>query len=655
MKKVSFAPKSVVLNYETKKMEFRGILKNEGSEKPKKVWLWAYFFSPLSEVEGSWSDRPIVLDDYFKDSNETDISVSHHFHWWDNPNTPKSEWYCRINVSDISEDDAIIDSENRNKSIDGAIKVTVLEELSSGSGVANGDVTTKPMPPVFQVLKPEIETRISGLIKNKIKVKDPYKLKGTTLNHKYLLEDYLGGGGMGAVYLATQKDSDNIFAIKILKPDIAARSPEYAQLFEQEVAAAKELSHPNIVKIFDSGADDDISFMVMELLDGQTLEDEINNGNYEIEFVKNTFRQICNAFIVAHNQNIIHLDIKPANIFILSTPQDANFVKIIDFGLAKILKSESGTTITRFKGGTDKYCSPEHFGGKLTNRSDIYSLGATLYNMLTGVIPFGNSYTYAKMHPNMELPPIPFISAQRSELPKDLDFVIQKALRRNPFDRQESVEQLLDEFEQALSGTFIENTSDESIKETANLLSQNNISSIFYNSDSFSLDQFADSYLKILCGLSEVIFSSNFKDIEIKIPASEFAKIVVDAIDLGGEDYSVLLVKELSYGTFEGQNLNIQSQLSHYHVLINFEFQTPAQRTKFVNYGRSRRESKILSSAPNPFGFTEITKYDGGLGLKIYIDEKLCVKKGRKRKTTQNAKKSSPKEEPPEDTGGLSR
>jgi diguanylate cyclase (GGDEF)-like protein len=429
MKKISFLPKSVVLNYESKVIGFDGTLKYKGNEKPLKVWLLVHFFSPLSNVEEKWT-YTIKLVNYLKDRNEIEIYYKIRFENLEIVPTTRPDWYAKFNVSDISEDDVFIDIEKMGKSIDGAIKVVV------------------------------IEARMSDSLKNKIKVKDPYRLKGTLLADQYHLEDYLGGGGMGAVYLATQKDSDKLFAVKILKPDVAARSPEYIQLFEEEIAKASKLSHPNIVRIFDSGIEDDISFMVMELLEGQTLEDEVNQkGKLEIDIVKNIFRQICNAFIYAHSRNIIHLDITPRNIFILSVPKDGNFIKVIDFGLAKLLSSESGTTVTKFQ-GTHQYCSPEHFGGKFTHRSDIYSLGAVLYNLLTGVVPFGTSYIYAKMQ-NVELPPIPSILNQRKDLPEKINFVIQKALSKKPVDRQESVQQLLQEFEEAFLNPLQSNNTDK--------------------------------------------------------------------------------------------------------------------------------------------------------------------------------------------------
>lgn len=277
---------------------------------------------------------------------------------------------------------------------------------------------------------------------------DPYRLKGIVLANQYQLEEYIGGGGSGAVYRAIHKTTNQIFAIKILKPDIFNRNPFYVPMFEQEVVAAQKISHPNVVKIFDYNVQDDIYFIVMELLEGQTLDVKMANENIEIGFVKNAFRQICNALIAAHSRNIVHLDIKPSNIFILSRPQHGTFVKVFDFGIAKILLDENGIEVEIFA-GTPQYCSPEHFGGKLTKQTDIYGLGGLLYNMLTGESPSTTEAIYAKMSPNIESPPLTSITKYRPELPKDLDFVIQKALSKTPLERQKSVKQLFEEFEQA--------------------------------------------------------------------------------------------------------------------------------------------------------------------------------------------------------------
>ena len=283
-----------------------------------------------------------------------------------------------------------------------------------------------------------------------IQKRDPYRLVGTSLAERYRLDEWAGGGGMGAVYRSQDLNSGKLVAVKIVKPDILVKYPNYGPLFEREINAVRLLQHPHIVKVYESGrTSDEIFYMVMEWLDGQTLEEVITQEVLSLDRVLDIFRQTCEAFQFAHNKRVIHLDIKPANIFLLSDKQPEDFVKVFDFGLSRIISDESGTTVTRFM-GTHQYCSPEHFGGKVSSLSDVYSLGVTLYHLLTGVIPFGNSYIQAKQFPNLPLPPIPSLQNLRNELPEAVESVIGRALSRDPRDRQKSAQQLYEELYRAV-------------------------------------------------------------------------------------------------------------------------------------------------------------------------------------------------------------
>jgi serine/threonine-protein kinase len=276
------------------------------------------------------------------------------------------------------------------------------------------------------------------------KAKDPYRLVGTVLATKYELEEYAGGGGMGAVYRARRVSDKETVAVKILKPDVVARNHEYSELFKREAKNARSLAHPHIVKIFDSGEDDELAFMVMEWLEGISVEDIVAQEKVPLDRLINIFEQICSAVASAHKKNIIHLDLKPANILLLINKRPDDFVKVIDFGLSRIISRESGTTVTRFR-GTHQYCAPEQFGGRISYKSDIYSLGATLYHLLTGVIPFSTSYINAKLHPNLELPDVPSVTHYR-DISDQVDIVIAKALKKDPELRQQSVTELFEEF-----------------------------------------------------------------------------------------------------------------------------------------------------------------------------------------------------------------
>jgi serine/threonine protein kinase/CheY-like chemotaxis protein len=360
---------------------------------------------------------------------------------------------------------------------------------------ANDDIVDKviglEMGATDYITKPfslrELEARISAVLRNRpVKslkdqeetaitkpleaVKpDPFRRSGTVLNGKYELTEFAGSGGMGAVYRSLSLADRTVVAVKILQPHILARNPEYAVLFEREVKNAQSLDHPHIVNVFDSGRDDDLSYMVMEWIEGSSIEDVITQGQLSIERLTNIFKQVCEAVAAAHDRSIIHLDIKPANILLLESAKPNDFIKVIDFGLSRVITRESGTTVTKFR-GTDKYCAPEQFGGRVSHRSDIYSLGATLYHLITGVIPFGMSYVNAKMHPNLELPAIPPVNRQR-DVPSGVNQVIDKALNRDPDLRQQSAKQLYEEFIEAISEVSAQKTThpDEAICQTEKL------------------------------------------------------------------------------------------------------------------------------------------------------------------------------------------
>jgi class 3 adenylate cyclase/tetratricopeptide (TPR) repeat protein len=280
--------------------------------------------------------------------------------------------------------------------------------------------------------------------------RDPYRLVGTTIAGKYQLVTFTGSGGLAAVYRSFQPEEKRWVAVKILKPDILIRNSEYAEFFVREAEIGRRLVHPHIVTFIESGIEDEnIPFIVIEWLDGETLEELLSRSPVlPMERIINIVAQTCDALTYAHTNNILHLDVKPANIFLLKGAESSDNIKLIDFGLGRILIDNEDSFVTKFA-GTPQYCAPETLGGRFTHRSDIYSLGATLYYMLTGVVPFGTSYINAKLHPNLELPTLPSLLTVRPDLPEDVDIVIRKALSKNPDQRQESVKQFFDEFVRA--------------------------------------------------------------------------------------------------------------------------------------------------------------------------------------------------------------
>jgi tRNA A-37 threonylcarbamoyl transferase component Bud32 len=201
--------------------------------------------------------------------------------------------------------------------------------------------------------------------------------------------EFIGKGGMGAVYKARQKQLDRIVALKILPPEVG-RDPAFAERFGREARALAQLNHHNIVDVYDFGAADGLFYLTMEFVDGTNLRELIRGGGLEPAQALAIVPQVCEALQFAHDEGVVHRDIKPENILINRRGQ----VKIADFGLAKLLgKLPEGATLTgtRQVMGTPHYMAPEQMQGshEVDHRADIFSLGVVFYEMLTGQLPIG--------------------------------------------------------------------------------------------------------------------------------------------------------------------------------------------------------------------------------------------------------------------------
>ncbi|MBQ1470489.1 MAG: serine/threonine protein kinase, partial [Schwartzia sp.] len=203
------------------------------------------------------------------------------------------------------------------------------------------------------------------------------------LDNRYEILERIGGGGMADVYKAHDKILDRVVAVKILHAQLAG-DKEFLAKFQMEAQGAARLSHPNIVNIYDVGVEDGMHYIVMEYVDGETLKDKITReGHLSIPESLKIAKEIAEALSHAHKNNLVHCDVKPHNILVM---QDGR-VKVADFGIARAVTS---TTMT-YNGnvvGSVHYFSPEQAKGtKITPKSDVYSLGVVLYEMLTGHLP----------------------------------------------------------------------------------------------------------------------------------------------------------------------------------------------------------------------------------------------------------------------------
>lgn len=260
---------------------------------------------------------------------------------------------------------------------------------------------------------------------------------GTVLASRYRVERLVSKGGMGAVFEATQLGLDRAVAVKMLLPTLS-RDDKIQERFRREAQSVARLRHPNIIQIYDYGISDHGPYIVMEFARGQSLRQLLRRGALEVETAVELMEQICSAIASAHIEGIIHRDLKPDNI-IIEQHQDKNlYAKVLDFGIAKIREvhaEEADTGVTNLTGanviGSPAYMSPEQsLGLELDARSDIYSLGIVLYEMLTGQAPFGKAPAGAMLLHQVSTNPQPARQI-RTEIPTALESVLMKSLAKD--------------------------------------------------------------------------------------------------------------------------------------------------------------------------------------------------------------------------------
>ncbi|MBU3114078.1 Stk1 family PASTA domain-containing Ser/Thr kinase [Clostridium lacusfryxellense] len=261
---------------------------------------------------------------------------------------------------------------------------------------------------------------------------------GKLLLNRYELLEKIGEGGMGVVYKAKCHLLNRFVAVKILKAELSD-DEDFVMRFKREATSIAKLSHPNIVNIHDVGSENNINFIIMEYINGKTLKQIIKeDGRLSPQKTLDIVLQVAKALECAHSNNIIHRDIKPDNIMIT---QDM-MVKIMDFGIAKVMDS-STITISNKVMGTVHYFSPEQAKGKLVDcRTDIYSLGIVMYEMVTGKVPYNaeSSITIAMMHiQETAIPPKKIIT----DIPENINQVILKAMEKEPIKRYQTANEMV--------------------------------------------------------------------------------------------------------------------------------------------------------------------------------------------------------------------
>jgi serine/threonine-protein kinase len=268
---------------------------------------------------------------------------------------------------------------------------------------------------------------------------------GTVLSGRYRLEAKLGSGGMSTVYLARDTTLDRPVAVKVMHREMSEQADQLER-FRQEARAVAKLSHPNVVAVIDAGEDKGHPYIVFEYVEGETLKQRINRvGALDAQEALAYAIEVARGLTVAHARRMVHRDIKPQNVLIDSEGR----AKLTDFGISRQLESDGLTATGRVLGTTD-YVSPEQaMGHGVDQRSDVYSLGVLLYEMLTGQVPYqaDSQVGVAMKHVNEEMPDV---QQRRPELSAAAALVVERATAKDPGQRYQDVGEMIDDLSTAL-------------------------------------------------------------------------------------------------------------------------------------------------------------------------------------------------------------
>jgi tetratricopeptide (TPR) repeat protein/predicted Ser/Thr protein kinase len=292
-----------------------------------------------------------------------------------------------------------------------------------------GSVRGSPAPP-------------SGPRNARIQVAAPMLQTGDVLGGRYEILQMLGEGGMGAVYKARDRELDRFVALKLIRPELAA-NPSILARFKQELLLSREVTHRNVIRIYDLGDADGVKFITMEFVEGQDLRSLIQEKKkFPPEEAVELMQQVCRALEAAHTLGIIHRDLKPQNIMRDQTGR----ILVMDFGLARMVEGD-GMTQTGALVGTMEYMSPEQALGKdLDQRSDLYSMGLILYELLTGKMPFKAESAVASLIKRNQEQATP-VSDHDQTIPRALSNIVAKCLERDPALRYQTANEFLQDLE----------------------------------------------------------------------------------------------------------------------------------------------------------------------------------------------------------------
>ena len=271
---------------------------------------------------------------------------------------------------------------------------------------------------------------------------------GQRIAGRYEIEELVGSGGMSGVYRARDTVLERPVALKILHEHFSS-DPEYVERFRREARAIAQLNHPNIVTVIDRGEFEGRQFIVFEHVPGENLKSVLaREGPFPVEQALGVTHQIARALAFAHEHGVVHRDVKPQNVLL----DEAGRPKVTDFGIARSLNPDEELTETGTLLGTSDYLAPEQAsGGPVDARSDQYSLGVLLYELLTGEVPYyGDGFMAVAMQHLRE--PVPSVRARRSDVPPAVEAIVARAMAKRPEDRFPSVAAMMRAIEASLAG-----------------------------------------------------------------------------------------------------------------------------------------------------------------------------------------------------------